>query len=103
MQVPALLRSIPAHRAHHASAPRPPTAALRTQTKPPNPMASTSDSSNSNNNSAHESGALAAWGFIIGGLIGSVVGLFTGYWVLVGFIFGTLFYFAGALIERLRR
>jgi len=73
------------------------------KTKPSNPMTSSSDSSNSNNNSTHESGALAAWGFIAGCLIGSIVGIFTGYWVLVGLISGTLLYIAGACIERFRR
>ncbi|HLP09474.1 MAG TPA: hypothetical protein VK178_15025 [Opitutaceae bacterium] len=62
-----------------------------------------SDSSTSRKKSAHESGALAAWGFLAGSVLGSVVGIFTGYWLLVGLISGAVCYVAGACVERFRR
>lgn len=51
----------------------------------------------------HESGALAAWGLLLGAGIGSVIGLFFRQTMSIGAAGGAIGWFAGALIERYRR
>ena len=50
-----------------------------------------------------ESGALAAWGLILGATLGCIVGLFFRQWMSLAAAGGALGWSAGALIERLRR
>ncbi|HVS52396.1 MAG TPA: hypothetical protein VHD62_08580 [Opitutaceae bacterium] len=51
----------------------------------------------------HESGALAAWCMIAGAILGLVVGVFLGKYLLPAFSGGLIGWFVGALIERARR
>lgn len=51
----------------------------------------------------HESGALAAWGLLVGAGIGAVIGLFFRQWMSFGAAGGAIGWFAGVLMERYRR
>lgn len=51
----------------------------------------------------HETGALAAWGLLVGAGLGAVIGLFFRQWMTFGAAGGAIGWFAGVLMERYRR
>ena len=53
--------------------------------------------------SPHERGAFAAWGIVVGGLIGLVVGIFIDRPLLAALTAGAIGWIVGACIDRARR
>lgn len=52
---------------------------------------------------ADSESAFIAWGCLAGGLLGAIVGLFAGHWVLWAIFIGVIGLTVGALIDRSRR